>query len=556
MKIKIINRHPWWRRLEFIPGSLAWAAIILPVVLAAFAPVWTASFMIVYTITWFFRSIKLSINLYRSTVKVKKAINTNWEKLIGFNDHPEKIDYEIKKLLRQEHARNSEKNPEIIKKLQALQRKIEFIKSKNQYKKSKEIVHAIIYVTCKESFELIRESIKSYVASNYPASKIIMVFAGEQTDAKNFLITAKKIQAEFRNRFFKFITTLHPANIPGEIRGKSANATYAAKNLKKELDKLKIDYENVMVSVFDADTVVHSQYFNELTFTYLTNDQRFEKAYQPTHMFHNNIWDVPMMIRMVALSCTFWRMAESMEPGKYKSFSSRSLSFKTIMDVNYWDPSIIPEDSRQYWTAYTIYNGRHEVIPIYSPVYLDAVLSDTYMGTFKSQYKQLRRWAWGVCDFPFVVLNLRQNPNIKLLTKVRLVLEFLKNHLLWSTGPIILTFMGFLPGLLNTSFRNTVLAYNLPGMMSNILTLASSGIVMCTIISLVLIPRNSKRNLLQTVSLCLQWLLIPVVSIFLSAIPALDAQTRLILGKYLEYGVTEKARKNVSVRVKFEHAKP
>ncbi len=103
--------------------------------------------------------------------------------------------------------------------------------------------------------------------------------------------------------------------------------------------------------------------------------------------------------------------------------------------------------------------------------------------------------------------------------------------------------MGFLPGLLNTDFRDTVLAYNLPTIMSNILTLASGGIVMCAIISLNLVPYNPKKGVWGMISLTLQWLFVPVVSIVLSSIPALDAQTRLMFGKYLEYKVTQKARK-------------
>jgi hypothetical protein len=38
-----------------------------------------------------------------------------------------------------------------------------------------------------------------------------------------------------------------------------------------------------------------------------------------------------------------------------------------------------------------------------------------------------------------------------------------------------------------------------------------------------------------------QWLLIPAVGLLLSNLPALDAQTRLMTGRYLEYRVTEKA---------------
>jgi hypothetical protein len=174
---------------------------------------------------------------------------------------------------------------------------------------------------------------------------------------------------------------------------------------------------------------------------------------------------------------------------------------------------------------------------------MDAVLSETYIKTFKNQYSQLRRWAWGVCDFPFMALNLWYHPNIKLSTKIYKIYEFLKNSFFWATGPILITFMGFVPGLINPAFRDTVLAYNVPRVMSDMLTFASVGILMCAVISLSMVPRRPNKSLLGQIGLVAQWILIPVVSIFLSAIPALDAQTRLMFGKYLEYRVTEKARK-------------
>lgn len=541
---QLIYKHPLWRALEIVPGALTWAAIILPVVFSTFLPVVAACIMIVYTVTWLFRSVKLSVNLYRSSIIVKDALKKDWDKMLSFNDRPEKIDYEIERLheLQNKNGKDRELKKE-MKELHALKKTLLHLEKTDQHRKSKDIIHAIIYVTYKESYELIRESIKSYVSGNYNPSRIILVFAGEESDRENVHKIGEKIRQEFGTKFMHFMTTFHPSNTPGEIRGKSSNATHAAKELKKYLDVHRIDYENVIVSNFDADTVVHPLYFSELTFKYLTADRRTEKGYQPTHMFHNNIWDVPMATRIVALGCTFWRMAESMEQDKYKSFSSRSIGFKTAVEVNYWDPSIIPEDSRQYWTAYTIYNGRHRLIPIYSPVYMDAVLSDTYVNTFKSQYSQLRRWAWGVCDFPFVALNLWNNKNIKTSQKILLIADFLKNSVMWATGPILITFMGFLPGALNPAFRDTVLAYNLPQIMSGILTLASGGIVMCALISLSLVPFNPKKGVWGMVSLCIQWLFVPIVSIVLSSIPAIDAQTRLMLGKYLEYKVTQKARK-------------
>lgn len=540
---KLIQQHPLWRLLEIVPGFITWLGLLLPIIISIFSPFLAASLIIVYTITWLFRSFKLSINIYRSFNLIKKALVTDWTKLICLNDHPEKIDYELQKFKEKIAEGCSSIEKSTIKELEILKKHIAQLKKSGEYKKSKEIIHAIVFVTYKEPYEIVRESIKSYACSNYPASNIIMVFAAEEADKENAKKISEKIQAEFGSKFKHFITTIHPKNIPGEIKGKSANATFAAKELRKYIDQQKIPHENVIVSNFDADTVAHPLYFDELTFKYLTTSDRTEMSYQPTHMFHNNIWDVPIMIRMVALSCSYWHMAESMEKEKYKSFSSRSLSFKTLVDVNYWDPAVIPEDSHQYWTAFFKYDGRHRLVSTYCPLYMDAVLADTYVKTFKNQYMQLRRWAWGVCDFPFIFLNLWNHPRISWNEKLSRTYEALESGFFWATAPILISFMGYMPGLINANFRDTVLAYNLPKVMSNILTFSSIGIILCALISLVLIPNNPKRNWFGKISLVLQWLLVPIVSIVLSAIPALDAQTRLMFGKYLDYKVTEKARK-------------
>jgi len=53
-------------------------------------------------------------------------------------------------------------------------------------------------------------------------------------------------------------------------------------------------------------------------------------------------------------------------------------------------------------------------------------------------------------------------------------------------------------------------------------------------------PPRPKKNLWSYISQPLEFLLIPVVGFFFSALPGMDAHTRLMFGKYLEYRVTEK----------------
>lgn len=90
--------------LEIIPGAIVWLALITPLLLSYVAPEWVATFVIIYTVVWLFRSIKLSINLYRSYQHSKVALKTDWNKMIRLNDSPEKIDYELTRV-------NQEINP-------------------------------------------------------------------------------------------------------------------------------------------------------------------------------------------------------------------------------------------------------------------------------------------------------------------------------------------------------------------------------------------------------------------------------------------------------------
>ena len=56
-------------------------------------------------------------------------------------------------------------------------------------------------------------------------------------------------------------------------------------------------------------------------------------------------------------------------------------------------------------------------------------------------------------------------------------------------------------------------------------------------------PRPAKYTRWKTVMMYLQWLLVPIVSLFFGSIPAIESQTRLMFGKYLEFWVTPKVRK-------------
>jgi hypothetical protein len=78
-------------------------------------------------------------------------------------------------------------------------------------------------------------------------------------------------------------------------------------------------------------------------------------------------------------------------------------------------------------------------------------------------------------------------------------------------------------------------------MVRNLLILAMGGLVVSSIISLSLTPpRPEGHSRFKYVVMVLQWIMVPITMIVFSALPGLDAQTRLMLGKYLGFWVTPK----------------
>jgi hypothetical protein len=52
--------------------------------------------------------------------------------------------------------------------------------------------------------------------------------------------------------------------------------------------------------------------------------------------------------------------------------------------------------------------------------------------------------------------------------------------------------------------------------------------------------RPNKKNVFSYIMQPLEFLLMPLIGFFFSALPGIDAHTRLMFGKYIEYKVTEK----------------
>lgn len=486
----------FYRCLESLPGFLSLTTIFLAIILSWLRPVAIAIFIILFDLYWLIKVVYLSFHQVSSFLTMKRNLKINW---------------------------------------------LEKIKKIPNWEK---IYHLVILPFYKEEKEIIKESLNSLFNSYYPKNKLIVVLSGEERAGEEAKEIAKEIEREFSGKFFQFLVTIHPKNIEGEIAGKGSNFAWAFKEVKEKIiQPLKIPSENIIVSNFDIDTKPYPHYFSSLAYHYLTTKNPERASYQPIPIYNNNIWLAPAFSRVVATSGTFWQMMQQERPEQLVTYSSHSLPFKVLEEIHY-PSNVVSDDSRIFWKSYLYYNGDYRVVPLYYPVSMDAVLAKNLFRTIVSQYKQQRRWAWGVENIPYLIFGFFKNKKIPLFEKIRHSFIIFEGFWSWATVALLIFFLGWLPLVLGgADFNTTLISYNLPRITRNLMTMAILGMIVSAILSLLILPPKPKNfGRLKKLSIILQWLLLPLTLIVFGSIPALEAQIRLLLRKYLGFWSTEKTR--------------
>lgn len=494
--MKLTDRQKY-RLLEMIPATAVWTTLIGAVVLSIVNPLWAIAFVILFDLYWLLRVIYFVFFMGISWHRYRRESVRPWLTELQ-HDYPNWTEY----------------------------------------------YHLIFLPTYKEDVSVIRSTCERLRDCNYDSKKFILILAGEERDKENFLKYAEQIVSEFKNDFCDFIVTVHPADLPGEIPGKGSNLNWTGYKVKQYVDEKNLPYDKLIVSAFDIDTVVHPEYFSCLTHLYLSQPDPQRCSYQPAVLYNNNLWESPAPVRIAAMGTTFWLMTELPRPERMFTFSSHSMSWQALVDVGFWEKRIVTEDSRIFLQCLLHYDGDYRVVPMYVPVSMDAVGAGSYWESIKALYKQQRRWAWGVEHLPFMLWNFSRRPNISWRTKLYYTWNLGEGMYTWATAPIIITMLGYVPGwFLSNAEVGSAFAQNAPFVLENILQLSMMGLFVSVFMSLWLLPpRPHHIRRVTYVVMVLQWLLLPITLMLLGSVPAIDAQTRLFLGKYLGFNVTQKVR--------------
>jgi cellulose synthase/poly-beta-1,6-N-acetylglucosamine synthase-like glycosyltransferase len=491
--------HRFW---EMLQGLLFWGTLVLSVVLSFAAPLWVIVFIIVFDLFWLFRVVYFVIHLFSGWREYKKTTAVDWEaKLVELD------------------ALEVALNP-------------------------KRIHHLVFLPTFKEEIDIIRGTLRSIRDSRFPNDRVIIVLAGEERDASRFRKNVELIRREFGNVFKKIIVTEHPMNLPDEIPGKGSNLHFAGVRTAEILaaECPEIADEDIVVSSFDVDTVVHPQYFAYLTYLYCTVPEPTRTSYQPVALFANNIWTTPAPVRIAAFGTTFWILTELARPERLWTFSSHSMPWVMLKDVGFWQKDIVTEDSRIFMQALIRYDGNYRVTPMFLPVSMDTVTGATYLKALVALYRQMRRWAWGVEHLPYMIDQFRRHPQIPTRLKLKYVFNHIEGMYTWASAPLFIFILGWLP-LRLASGESYALVQAAPFTLEWLMRLAMVGVFVSGGLSLTLLPPRPKSvGKHAWVVMLFQWALLPVSFIIFGALPAIDAQTRLMFGKYLGFNVTAKKR--------------
>jgi len=481
---------------EMVPGLLIWGTFGLAIFLSFFAPLWAIVLIILFDVLWLYRVVYYVIHILAAWIEVRRTTRVDWASRLS------------------------------------------------SLPKAASIRHLIFLPTYKEGVEILRTTLQSLAENNYPSKQCFIVLAGEERDRVHFEENVRLLEKEFAGVFGAIFSTIHPKDLQGEIPGKGSNLHWSGSQIAKELSLRFPDLhdEDVIVTAFDVDTIAHPQYFSYLTYLYCTIPNPTHSSYQPITLLANNIWHAPAPVRIAAFGTTFWLMSELVRPERLWTFSSHSMPWTMLKDVGFWQKDIVSEDSRIFMQAFVHYHGEYRVTPLFLPVSMDTVVGDNYWQALKALYIQQRRWAWGVEHLPYIVEAFQKDHTISLRKRVKYLFNHIEGMYTWATAPLLIFLLGWLP-LQTAEGQTAALVQAAPYTLEMLMQGAMVGLFVSALLSLVLLPRRPQQtHWTHWPFMLLQWALLPVTFILFGAFPAIDAQTRFMLGKYLGFQVTHKKR--------------
>lgn len=487
-----------YRFFESLPGIISWTGLALTFAVAYFSPLTFVLCLLAFTLYWVYGCIRIVRLAWKGTQRVKETANTDWIARLDADFPGEWKDY----------------------------------------------YYCAIIPFAGESYEILRETVQSIADSDFPSARKMLCLGSEKAKPAGKEV-AERIEREFSDRFAYIFTTEHELK-EGELKGKSSNENHCGRFLYDRVTELGIDPGKVLFTSNDADVLNDRCYHACLLHTYLSaGEDRDCHIFQPIPTDYHNYWDAHFFSRIIITTGTLWRITLQMR-GDYRCtvYSFYSMSLKALHDIGFWDTDQIPEDERTMFKAILAFGSRFRVQPMFVLTRGSPVRGKDAIGSLKEQYIQIRRWAWGASEFAHSMSKYRDAPeDVKRVLKAP-IFNQLRTSTEWSLSSIILMFAGYLPGLLHPEFLLSPVGQVYPFILSVIMSLGTIMVVGIIVLNKELAPQQpADRGYAFAFWSLAQWIMLPIVGLALSSIPALESQTRLIFNRRIAYVESRKEYK-------------
>src|SRR5919202_3009261 len=470
-----IMKSPSRRVIEVIPPALVWLAATAPAWAAVIAPWALGYFLIAFAAYWLWRTMEFAGGLRLGVWRVRVTRRRNWQAAVAGQPGYERLR------------------------------------------------HLVLIPTYRESEDILAETLHQLTAQTTPRGRISVVLAFEARD-EAAPERARRLTDRFAPLFGDWLTTFHP-DLPGEVTGKSSNLAWAARCVERELIQAgRLSAEDLLVTVCDADSRLDRQYLSALADATLSHADGMLHVYQPALLFYANHWRLPAPLRAINSVFSLYSLARLAAGHRLVPQSTYSLSWGAAAAVGFWDTDVIPEDSHMFFKLWLRLGRRVRTRAIYLPVWADAAEGPTLRGTLLTHYRQIRRWAWGVSDIPYIVAGAVRANHIPWPLRLARVGWYIEEHLVWPSHWFILTLGGAIPPLLNPAYAATAAAAQQAATVGRLLSFCLPALLLAILVDLVLRPRAPDGHGVLDVVVGLAGVATPpITTLVLSAMPALDA---------------------------------
>lgn len=190
-----VTESPPWpraaiRALEILPGAVALFLISYLVWGYVLFPGWVAATLLLFDVYWLWKSWTIGYHVIKGT-----RIMSRFQKLDWRHEY--------------EHS---------------MMRDLPF----NNTVAWEDVRHVVIIPNYKESESKLRQTLGAMAVCSGAMENIIPVLAMEEAEP-GAALKAQALIAEFGGKFHDLLVTYHPYGLPGEVRGKSSNEAWAAK---------------------------------------------------------------------------------------------------------------------------------------------------------------------------------------------------------------------------------------------------------------------------------------------------------------------------------------